>query len=63
MYNETLEKELRSIKWKDFDKLQTNKIENINFEIKNLLSNVGNTFINTAGKVLRKTRKHKQDQI
>ena len=62
MYNETLEKELRSIKWKDFDKLQTNKIENINFEIKNLLSNVGNTFINTAGKVLRKTRKHKQDQ-
>ena len=27
---ETLEKELRSIKWKDFNELQTNKIENIN---------------------------------
>ena len=35
LYIETLEKELRSIKWKDFDELQTNKIENINFEIEN----------------------------
>ena len=58
LYPETLEKELRSIKWKDCNELQTNKIENINIEIENLLSNVEDTFINTAGKVLRKTRKH-----
>ena len=62
LYTETLEKELRSIKWKDFDELQINKIENINFEIENLLSNVEDTFINTAGKVLRKTRKHKESE-
>ena len=36
MYIETLEKELRSIKWEDFDKLQINKKENINIEIENL---------------------------
>ena len=59
MYTETLEKELRSIKWKDFNELQTTKIENIKAEIENLLSNVEDTFINTAGQVLRKTRKHK----
>ena len=52
-----------NIKWKDFDELQTNKIENINFEIENLLSNVEDTFINTAGKVLRKTRKHKESEV
>ena len=33
LYTETLEKELRSIKWKDFNELQINKIENINVEI------------------------------
>ena len=60
---ETLQKELRSIKWKDFNKLQTNKIENINVEIENLLSNIEDTFINTAAKVLRKTRKHKENEI
>ena len=40
LYSETLEKELRSIKWEHFDELQTTKVENINFEIENLLSNV-----------------------
>ena len=54
MYTETLEKELRSIKWKDFNELRTNKIENINVVIENLLSNIEDTFINTAGKVLKK---------
>ena len=63
MYTETLEKELRSIKWKDFNELQTNKIENINVEIENLLSNIEDTFINTAGKVLKKTRKHKESEV
>ena len=63
LYPETLEKELRSIKWKDCNELQTNKIENINIEIENLLSNVEDTFINTAGKVLRKTRKHKESEV
>ena len=62
LYTETLEKEWRSIKWKDFDELQTNKIENINFEIQNLLSNVEDTFINTAVKVLKKPRKHKESE-
>ena len=33
LYTQTPEKELRSIKWKDFNELQTNKIENINVEI------------------------------
>ena len=51
---------MRSIKWKDFNELQTNKIENINVEIENLLYNVEtwveDTFINIAGKLLRKTR-------
>ena len=60
LYAEALEKELRSIKWKDFNELQTNKIENINVEIENLLYNVEtwveDTFINIAGKLLRKTR-------
>ena len=60
---ETLEKELRSIKWKDFNELQTNEMENINVEIENLLSNIEGTFINTAGKVLRKTRKHKESEV
>ena len=54
---------MRSIKWKDFDELQTNKIENINVEIENLLSNVEDTFINTAGMVLRKARKHKESEV
>ena len=63
MYTETLEKELRSIKWKDFNELQTNKIENINVEIENLLSNIEDTSINTAEKVLRKTRKHKESEV
>ena len=40
LYTETLEREMRSIKWKDFNELQTNKIENINVEIENLLYNV-----------------------
>ena len=44
-------------------KLQTNKIGNINVEIENLLSNAEGTFINTAGKVLRKTRKHKESEV
>ena len=60
LYTEKLEKELRSIKWKDFNELQTNKIENINVEIENLLYNaeawVEDKFINIAGKLLRKTR-------
>ena len=38
-------------------------MENINVEIENLLSNVEGTFINTAGKVLRKTRKHKKSEV
>ena len=63
LYTETPEKELRSIKWKDFHELQTNKIENINTEIENLLSNVEDTFINTSGKVLRKARKHKESKV
>ena len=54
LYTETLEREMRSIKWKDVNELQTNKIENINVEIENLLSNIEDTFINTAGKVLKK---------
>ena len=64
MHSETLEKELHIIKWKDFDELQANEIENINFEMDNLLSNLEDIFINTAGKVLRKnltlvtTQKH-----
>ena len=45
---------MRSIKWKGFNELETNKIENINVEIGNLLSNIEDTFINTAGKVLKK---------
>ena len=44
-------------------KLQTNKIGNINVEIENLLSNTEGTFINTAGKVLRKTRKYKESEV
>ena len=44
-------------------KLQTNKIGNINVEIENLLSNAEGTFINTAGKVLRKTRKYKESEV
>ena len=63
MYTETLEKELHSIKWKDFNELQTNKIENINVEIENLQSNVEYTFINAAGTILRKTRKHKESEV
>ena len=47
---------MRSIKWKD--ELQTNKIENINFEIEELLSNVEDTFKNTAGKFLTKRKKN-----
>ena len=53
---------MRSIKWKDFNELQTNKIENINVMIE-ILSNIEDTFINTAGKVLRKTRKHKESEV
>ena len=52
-----------SIKWKDFNELPANKIENINAETENLLSNVEDTFINTAGKVLRQTRKHKESEV
>ena len=63
LYTETLEREMRSIKWKDFNELQTNKIENINVEIENLLPNTEDTFIDTAGKVLRKTRKHKESEV
>ena len=63
MYTKTLEKELRSIKWKDFNELQANKIENVNVEIENLPSNIEDTFINMAGKVLRKTRKHKESEV
>ena len=44
-------------------KLQTNKIGDINVEIENLLSNAEGTFINTAGKVLRKTRKYKESEV
>ena len=62
LYTETLEKELRSIKWKDFNELQTNKIENINVVIE-ILSNIEDTFINTEGKVLRKTREHKESKM
>ena len=51
LYTATLEKELCSIKWKNFDELQINKIKNINFQIENLLFNVEDTFIKTAGKV------------
>ena len=39
------------------------QIENINIEIENLLSNIGDTFIYTAGKALRKTRKHKESEV
>ena len=63
LYTKTLEREMRSIKWKDFNELQTNKIENINVEIENLLPNTEDTFIDTAGKVLRKTRKHKESEV
>ena len=63
MYTEALEKELRSIKWKDVNELQTNKVDNINIETENLLSNVEDTFINTAGKVLRTTGKHKESEV
>ena len=63
MYTEALEKELRSIKWKDFNELQTKKIENINVELENLLSNIEDTFKNTTGKVLRKTKKHKESKV
>ena len=63
LYTETLEQELCSIKWKDFDELLTNKIENINLETENLLSNVEDTSLNTAGEVLRKTRKHKKSKV
>ena len=52
---------MRSIKWEDFVKLQTNKIENKNFEIENLLSNVEDTFINTAGKA-PKANAHKANK-
>ena len=62
MHTEILEKVLRCIKWKDFNELQTNTIENINFEIENLLSYVEDTCANTAGRVLRKTRKHKEGE-
>ena len=63
MYTEALEKELRGIKWKDFNELQTNKVDNINIETENLLSNVEDTFINNAGKVLRTTRKHTESEV
>ena len=56
MLTETLEKEFRSTKSENFDKLQTNKIENINLNIENLLPNAEDTFIKTARKVIRKTR-------
>ena len=39
------------------------KKQNINFDIENLLSNGGDTFINTAGKIVRKTRKHKESEV
>ena len=35
----------------------------MNFEIENLLSYVENTFVNTAGKVLRKAKKHKENKV
>ena len=41
--------------------ITSKKIENINVE--NLLFNIEDTFINTAGKVLRKTRKHKESEV
>ena len=63
LYTETLEKELLSIKWQDFNQLQTNKIKNINVHIENLLYNIEDTFINTAGKLSRKTRKHKESEV
>ena len=61
--HKALEKELRSIKWKDFNELQTNNIENINVEIENLLSNIEDAVINTAEKVSRKIRKHKESEV
>ena len=63
MYTKALEKELRSIKWKYFNELQTNNIENINVEIENLLSNIEDAVINTAEKVSRKIRKHKESEV
>ena len=51
MHTEILEKVLRCIKSKDFNELQTNTIENTNFEIENLLSYVEDTSTNTAGRV------------
>ena len=63
MYTKALEKELRSIRWKDFNELQTNNIENINVEIENLLSNIEDAVINTAEKVSRKIRKHKESEV
>ena len=63
LFTETVEKELRSIKWEDFVKLQTNNLKSINFEIESLLSNVEDTFIKTAGKALRNKRSYgKQGQ-
>ena len=41
--------------------ITSKKIENINVE--NLLFNIEDTFINTAGKVLRKTRNHKESEV
>ena len=38
LYTETLERELNSVKLEEFDKLQTDKMKNINFEIENLHS-------------------------
>ena len=43
--------------------MQTKKIENINVELENLLSNVEDTFKNTTWKVLRKTKKHKESKV
>ena len=48
---------------KGINELQTNKIENINVEIEKLLSNIEDTFANTAEKVLRETGKHKESQV
>ena len=50
LFNETLEKELRSMEWEDFYKLQIIKMENIYFGIQNLLSNVEFILINTTEK-------------
>ena len=63
LYAETLEKELCSIKWQDVNKLQTDYIENKNFEIENLSSSIEDAFINTVGKVLRKTRIQKEGKV